>query len=97
MEIQSELKKAWILKSIEKAENAGALVDAELITAVFNINIIDAKKLFKYYDLICPDANTFIRNYANKKEQKPEPIVSKAITNNAGNEFEKRNEDELPF
>ena len=35
MEIQSELKKAWILKSIEKAEKAGALVDAELITAVF--------------------------------------------------------------
>ena len=55
------------------------------------------KNLFKYYDLICPDANTFIRNYANKKEQKPEPIISKAITNNAGNEFEKRNEDELPF
>jgi HEPN domain-containing protein len=49
MEIQSELKKAWILKSIEKAENAGALVDPELITAVFNINIIDAKKLYKHY------------------------------------------------
>ena len=40
MHLQSELKKAWILKSIEKAENAGAMVDPELITAVFNINII---------------------------------------------------------
>ena len=49
MEIQSELKKAWILKSIEKAERAGALVDAELITQVFNINIVDAKKLYKHY------------------------------------------------
>lgn len=49
MNLQSELKKAWILKSIEKAEKAGALVDAELITAVFNINIIDARKIFKHY------------------------------------------------
>ena len=49
MEIQSELKKAWILKSIEKAESAGAMVDPELITAVFNINIIDARKIFKHY------------------------------------------------
>jgi len=49
MHLQSELKKAWILKSIEKAENAGAFVDAELITAVFNINIIDARKIFKHY------------------------------------------------
>ena len=49
MHLQSELKKAWILKSIEKAENAGALVDAELITAVFNINIVDAKKIYNIY------------------------------------------------
>jgi hypothetical protein len=49
MHLQSELKKAWILKSIEKAERAGALVDAELITQVFNINIVDAKKLYKHY------------------------------------------------
>jgi hypothetical protein len=49
MHLQSELKKAWILKSIEKAENAGACVDPELITAVFNINIIDAKKIYNVY------------------------------------------------
>jgi hypothetical protein len=49
MHLQSELKKAWILKSIEKADKAGACVDPELITAVFNINIIDARKIFKHY------------------------------------------------
>lgn len=49
MNLQSELKKAWILKSIEKADKAGACVDPELITAVFNINIIDARKIFKHY------------------------------------------------
>lgn len=54
------------------------------------------KKLFKYYDSICPDANVFIRNYAKEKQQKSEPIISKAITNNAGNDFEPNN-TELPF
>ncbi len=49
MNLQSELKKAWILRSIEKAEKAGACVDPELITAVFNINLIDARKIFKQY------------------------------------------------
>jgi hypothetical protein len=49
MHLQSELKKAWILKSIEKAEHAGAFVDAELITAVFNINLQDAKKIYNVY------------------------------------------------
>ena len=55
------------------------------------------RKLFKYYDLICPDANVFIRNYAKQRNEKSEPMMTKAIITNAGNEFDEPNNTELPF
>jgi hypothetical protein len=67
------------------------------IGRIGDIDLKFDRNLFKYYDLTCPDLNTFVREYAKPRAQKVEQPKNTTLVTNAGNEFEKPNNSELPF